>query len=69
MRFGLFYVDYKDKNLTRYAKDSAYWYRDYILSKKNRTSWKSLLSNAVKDTVDMIVSINGVSPLSFFEAN
>jgi hypothetical protein len=67
MRFGLFYVDYTDENRRRYAKDSAYWYRDYILSKQNSTSWKNLLSNAIFDSVDMIVSKNGVS--SLLEAN
>jgi len=29
-RFGLHYVDYSTKERTRYAKDSAMWYRNYV---------------------------------------
>ena len=29
-RFGLHYVDYQSVNLTRYPKQSAKWFTDYI---------------------------------------
>lgn len=32
-RFGLVYIDYK--NLRRYPKMSAYWFRDVLVRKKN----------------------------------
>lgn len=35
MRFGLYYVDYKDPDRKRYAKDSALWYKEHIFLQKN----------------------------------
>ncbi|XP_051144621.1 beta-glucosidase 6 isoform X2 [Andrographis paniculata] len=31
-RFGLYYVDYKDKNKKRYAKDSVQWFKKFLAS-------------------------------------
>lgn len=31
VRFGVNYVDYKDKFLTRYPKYSAMWFKDFLL--------------------------------------
>lgn len=35
MRFGLHYVDYKDPHRSRYPKDSARWYRNYVTANRD----------------------------------
>lgn len=55
MRFGLYYVDYSSPNRTRYAKNSAKWYRDFVrhqLLRDDYWSWWDYLTQALTQSID-----------------